>query len=305
MNDDYLWDRSGNPDPEIVALEDALAPLRWSGKRKQPIRWAALAAIILIAAGVAFLWQRSATLSSWQLVQNHQQNRLRTGQWIETGPNSAAVVRSTAIGKLDIQPDSRLQLLNAGKDAQRFSLARGTIHALIWAPPATFVVDTPGATTIDLGCEYTLHVGKDGTGVITVEMGWVAFAWHNIESFIPAGGACHTRPHHGPDTPFFNDASPEFKMALSQFDQNGDEKSLRSVLSLARARDAMSLWHLLERTSGTERAQVFDRYAQLVAVPASVTREAVLRGDAKGLDTAWKALDLGDIAWWRGWKRNW
>ncbi|MBK8257986.1 MAG: FecR domain-containing protein [Polyangiaceae bacterium] len=28
MSDDYLWDKSGEPDPEVVALEKALAPLR-------------------------------------------------------------------------------------------------------------------------------------------------------------------------------------------------------------------------------------------------------------------------------------
>ncbi|MGH9887947.1 MAG: hypothetical protein ACREBE_20610, partial [bacterium] len=27
-NDDYLWDRSGEPDPEVQHLEEALEPLR-------------------------------------------------------------------------------------------------------------------------------------------------------------------------------------------------------------------------------------------------------------------------------------
>ena len=29
MNDDYLWDRSGPPDPDVERLEQALAPLRY------------------------------------------------------------------------------------------------------------------------------------------------------------------------------------------------------------------------------------------------------------------------------------
>ena len=28
MSDDYLWDRSGKPDPEVKQLEDLLSPLR-------------------------------------------------------------------------------------------------------------------------------------------------------------------------------------------------------------------------------------------------------------------------------------
>ena len=59
MNDDYLWDRSGAPDPEIERLERALAPLRFrerAGRWAQPpraarVRWAlAAAAVVLLAA---------------------------------------------------------------------------------------------------------------------------------------------------------------------------------------------------------------------------------------------------------------
>ncbi|HLH01618.1 MAG TPA: FecR domain-containing protein [Bryobacteraceae bacterium] len=305
MNDDYLWDRSGTPDPEIAHLEQALAPLRWSRTNKRCGHLLAIAALILLAAGVSFLWSRKMVATPWQLVANDRPQHIRTGQWIETPPHRAAVVRSDAIGTLEIEPGSRLQLLDSGKDKQRFSLARGTIHALIWAPPATFVVDTPAAKTVDLGCEYTLHVDNDGTGLITVEMGWVAFAWQSVESFIPAGASCTTRPGHGPGTPFFNDASPAFKTALAQFDNDHSAESLQSLLAAARSRDAMSLWHLLQRTSGEDRAQAFSRYAQLVALPPVATRDAILRGDPKALDAAWNALDLGDTAWWREWKRSW
>ena len=53
MSDQYLWDRSGPPDPEIERLEQVLAPLRY-GKplpvRKPPVlRWAAAAAVVAAA----------------------------------------------------------------------------------------------------------------------------------------------------------------------------------------------------------------------------------------------------------------
>jgi hypothetical protein len=305
MNSDYLWDRSGPPDPEIAQLEQALAPLRWSRKNRRSGHLLALAAVILLAAGVYLFWSKKAAVTTWQLVANNQQQHLRTGQWIETPPQAAAVVRSDAVGSLEIEPASRLQLLDSGKNRQRFALERGTIHALIWAPPATFVVDTPAAKTVDLGCEYTLQVDPDGNGLITVEMGWVAFAWHGVESFIPAGASCRTRPGRGPDTPFFNDASAAFKSALAQFDRDHSAEALPDVLAAARSRDAVSLWHLLQRTSGAERTEVFSRYAQLVALPPAASRAGILRGDPRALDAAWNALDLGDTSWWREWKRNW
>jgi len=67
MNDDYLWDRSGEPDPEVERLERVLGKYRYQDKPLSPalrsrlserrggwIRLAAVAAAILIA--LAGLW---------------------------------------------------------------------------------------------------------------------------------------------------------------------------------------------------------------------------------------------------------
>jgi hypothetical protein len=67
MNDDYLWDRSGEPDPEVERLERVLGKYRYQAKPVSPaldsrlsrrrggwIRLAAVAAAILIV--LAGLW---------------------------------------------------------------------------------------------------------------------------------------------------------------------------------------------------------------------------------------------------------
>ena len=41
-------------------------------------------------------------------------------------------------------------------------LAHGRLSARVTAPPRLFVVDTPAATAIDLGCAYDLAVLTDG-----------------------------------------------------------------------------------------------------------------------------------------------
>jgi hypothetical protein len=136
-------------------------------------------------------------------------------------------------------------------------------------------------------------------------MGWVAFQWENLESFIPAGASCTTRPRRGPGTPYFADASNEFVSALGRFDQNGDSKAVAVVLADARPRDALTLWHLLSRTQGTERGNVFTRFSELVNLPPTVTKERIMRGEPEAIDAAWNALDLGNTDWWREWKRRW
>ncbi len=272
-------------------------------------QWAALAAAAMLVAGIGLsFWRhvpRTRGDSAWKLSWNGATpHAVMTGQTIETG-QSVARLESEFIGEVQVSPSSRLQVLQATNDEQRLALEHGTIHAFIWAPPRQFVVDTPSATTIDLGCKYTLHVAPDGTGSLDVEMGWVAFQWENLESFIPAGASCTTRPRLGPGTPYFGDAPNEFVSALGRFDQSGDSKAFSFVLADARPRDALTLWHLLSRTHGTERGNVFTRFSELVKLPPTVTKEKIMRGEPAAMDAAWNALDLGNTDWWREWKRRW
>ena len=74
-----------------------------------------------------------------------------------------------------LEPNTRVQLVEARGREHRMSLERGTIHARIWAPPKLFFVKTPSATAVDLGCEYTLQVDDAGAGLVHVVLGWVAF----------------------------------------------------------------------------------------------------------------------------------
>lgn len=303
VGEEYLWDRSGEPDAEVVHLEQVLGRLQWSARSRRRPRWpwvaaaVAAAAILIVAIGV----RTASPVTSWRLtLTGEKPTAVRAGQVITRG-----TIESDFVGEVQIEPESRLRLLRARDGEHRLALDHGTIRALIWAPPAKFVVDTPAAKTVDLGCRYTLRVARDGAGFLTVEMGWVAFEWKNLESFIPAGAACTTRPGRGPDTPHFLDAPETLIAAVARFDQTQDPRALRAALGAARPRDALTLWHLLERTRGTERAEVFERFALLVKLPPGVEREAILRGDRKAMDIAWDALQLGDTSWWRGWKREW
>ena len=302
MSEEYLWDRSGQPDEEIVQLERLLAPLGHPEpvpvRRSRPRRiWWLAAAAVLIGGIASAPFLMRGPLTSWQVSSG---TKIRQGQWID-----AAHIESEETGEVQIDPGSRLRLVAANKNEERFDLARGTIHAFIWAPPGRFVVDTPSAKTIDLGCRYTLQVSQNGTGLLTVETGWVAFESHGVESFIPEGAACVTRPSRGPGTPYFADAPKTLTAALESFDTGSDPNALDRAVTSSRPRDALTLWHLLTRTNGERRAEVYDRFAGLVTLPREASREAILRGDAKAFDAAWNALDLGTTDWWREWKRQW
>jgi hypothetical protein len=80
---------------------------------------------------------------------------------------------------------------------------------------------------------------------------------------------------------------------------------LGPILSSARPRDGLTLWHLLTRVPAPDRARVFDRFAQLVTLPPGVSREAAVGRDPQTIDRCWDALNLQDTEWWRGWERKW
>jgi len=333
---DYLWDGRGEVDPDVARLEEVLGVLRHRGTMPQlparvpgvPVRRGLRAAVFgLTAAAVIVLvagagWFAVAHRSLGWAVERlagdpvldgktlDATGRLRRGTWLETGAVDKARVRVGEIGLVDVDPETRLQLVEARGREHRMSLARGTIHALIWAPPKAFVVDTPSAVATDLGCAYTLQVDEAGAGLVRVTSGWVGFEYGGRESFIPKDAVCRTRPRVGPGTPYYEDAPSGYAAALTLLDfgpatDPGRAAALETVLSTARRKDALTLWHLLTRGTVEERRLVYDRMAALVPPPEGVTFNAVLRRDRRATDRWWNALGLDDASWWRVWMRTW
>ena len=331
----YLWDGSGEPDREVVRLETLLGQLRHRGEPPSlPVRkssrfsrtaWvigglsAAAAVLFAVATGWYAIglfrggWSVQ-TLSGAPVVDgvrasadNSGTGRLRVGEWLETDAVSRARIEAGTVGRVEIDPNTRVQLVQAAGREHRMALSQGTIHARIWAPPKIFFVNTPSATAIDLGCEYTLQVDLNGAGVIKVTLGWVSFEGYGRESFIPDGAIGTTRPGAGPGTPYYEDAPSGYGDALTILDYGlADDPrragALDQILTSARRKDALTLWHLLSRGSQAERERVYDRLAVLAPPPPGVTRSAVLSGDRPALDQWWDSLDP-DSTWWKLWKK--
>lgn len=223
---------------------------------------------------------------------------LAVGEWLETDANSRAQIAVSSIGNVDIDQNTLVRLLETRPTEHRLELARGKMSAQIWAPPRLFFVNTPYAVAADLGCAYTLEVDDHGAGLLRVTSGWVALQLKTRESVVPAGAACETRPVLGPGTPYFEDSSASFRDALQKVDFDPDagvrSAALTGLLSEARPRDTLTLWHLLLRVDDEDRSRIYDRMAALAPPPSGVTREGVLSLDQKMLD-AWR--DALETTW--------
>jgi hypothetical protein len=217
--------------------------------------------------------------------------KMGIGEWLETDGQSRAQIKVGEIGKVEVDPNSRISLVATNPTEHRLKLARGRMQASIYAPPRIFIVETPTATAIDLGCEYTLEVDESGASVLRVSTGFVALADGRREVIVPAGAVCQTRPGKGPGTPYFPDATAAFQRALARFDINRDENAdVQILLDEARRRDTLTLWHLLSIVSPARREQVYDRLAEIYAPPDGVTKQGILKLDREMMDAYRKRL---------------
>ena len=274
----------------------------------------AMAALVLVGlvVAIAALWLRHPPQpagASWDVARldgaprigsalMSDKGKLGVGEWLETDTNSRAQINVSDIGQVEIDPNTRVRLVETKPTEHRLELTQGRLSARISAPPKLFFVNTPSGVAEDLGCAYTLEVDDAGNSLLRVTAGWVALQLKDRESMVPAGAACAGRSGMGPGTPYFEDASESFRTQLTKVDFESDattkRKSLDSVLSVARVRDTLTLWHLLGRVNGDDRARVYERMVELVPPPRGVTREGVLALDQQMLD-AWK--DKLEFSW--------
>ena len=321
MKEDYLWDRSGDADPEVERLETLLgryrhdAPLR---HERPPSRmWLAVAAALffaLVAGGtllaLRFRWSSGAawdvtsvtgapTIDGRVITANAQ---FALGEQLCTNAASKATVKIARIGVLDIAPSSCVRLVVTEEKQHRVFLARGSVAARVWAPPFTFAVRTPAGQANDIGCAFDLQYER-GAGIVRVTSGWVDFDGVTRTALIPAGAISELREE--PGTPFYPDANPGFIGALRRFDAAHDAASLHDLLRLARTRDAMTLLHLLDHSDiyPQWRGALFDRLSAIAPPPPGVTRADALRRDHERIN-AWRiSLGLGGVKkWWLHWR---
>jgi ferric-dicitrate binding protein FerR (iron transport regulator) len=302
--DDYLFDPSARPDPEVQRMERALRPLRYAkrGSREEGktgrIGWGARSYVALAVAAGFFALIAGAT---WNAVTgktpsidsavhvhgDRLASAIEPGKWLQTDAE-AARLHLEGIGVVDVQPATRVRL-SATKEQEKLELAQGSIHAKVIAPPRYFVVDTPTAAAVDLGCEYTLSVDEQGT-MLHVSWGYVSLEGKSFATTVPAGASCRTRVGKGPGVPSWDDASVAFHRAIDRLESDaGDEAALATLLDEARPRDTLTLYALLPRVDASRRHSVFARLAELAPPPSTVKEnESGSYGDWKSaVEATW------------------
>lgn len=335
---DYLWEATGEPEAEIVRLEQLLARYRQTGPPRalpaleraswwealawsrafRVCAWAGAAVLVLVMAPwvirrVAYprnscdaLCLAGTPRINGRSVLNSAE--LAAGGLVETDSSSQAEIRIGLVGRVTVLPNSRMRLVEMRPGRYRMALERGKISARTLAPPFTFVVDTPGATAYDVGCAFTLETDEHGSGLLRVSSGWVQLELDDRQILIPAGAVSLLRPGGNLGTPYFEDAPVAFRAALASLDFGPQDDAARGaalaeLLAAARPRDVFSLQEMLRTATGEERRRLVDRGTALVPAPPGVTRAGLLRGNEAMMDGWRRQLGLGEPKrWWLDWR---
>lgn len=265
MPDEYLWDRSGELDPEIDQLEKQLGKYRCEQHQfyapKSVWHWYAVAAGVVIA-----------LMAGWQYWPTTPSDWIMNGQTLAVnrviGIDKPTEVEVGSIGRLNFKPGSRFRILKSAVDEEVMELLEGSFDALIIANPYVFRVVTEPARLDDLGCAYEVSLNDQGNGKVAVSSGWVRVNGRDQESLVKQGYEVDLIKGQAPSIPRRTEVSSET--------------------------DVLQLLHQLWREKQPElRARAFDKLAALHPPPAGVTRERAIRGDLKIVKDYWPALDLG------------
>lgn len=294
--------------PGIAARIDAPARIYRLGGTRRLLWFSGVAALLVLGIGIGVWMVAPPAGPSWAVAALAGTPRvdargiaagarLGVGDWLETDATARAEVTVADIGTVVVEPNSRLQLQTTQANAHRIALERGRIQASILAPPRLFMVETPSATAVDMGCAYTLEVDADGAGLLHVTAGWVALERDARAVLVPARALSRIYAGQGPGTPYFEDASAAFKAALERYETTPNTPDLNVLLTEARSFDTLTLWHLLPTAEGPQRARLFEKIAGYHTPPEGVTRAQILALDPDALD-AW-LMDL-EFEWIRG-----
>jgi len=313
---------AGSAAARVVVVRGAVAaiPLVTSHRRSSAWPRAAAAAAVVAVAALGSTAALGVYHSSWSIqrvagspVVNARpldgDDALGEGEWLETDATSRARLSIGTLGSADVGPGSRVKLVQAGGAERALRIERGSIDARVWAPPRFFLVETPAATAIDLGCIYTLDVDERGNGVLVVRSGQVELRGHGRSAVVVAGTIAEMRTGSGPGTPYDSTETPAFREALAAIDFGAAGErhaALDRVLDAATVRSTITLWHLLPRVPPDDRGLVYDRLAAVAPPPAGVDRDGVMRLDQRTLGRWRTALEpKWSTERVRLWKRAW
>jgi ferric-dicitrate binding protein FerR (iron transport regulator) len=299
-SDDYLWDRSGDADPEVARLEALMSPLAHDAPlrvRRRRAPWIAASVAVAAAASVVVWWKwpgarPSACTGTTGFKFTSRggpvecggaavaSGELPIGGELDTGAHEADLSIAD-IGKARLGAKTKVRLDGTSATGHHLTLEQGQMHARVAAPPRLFQVSTKSTEVTDLGCEYTIQIDAAGAGQIRVQTGRVELQTKSGAIVVaPRKTSTAILPGRQPGLPVGDAASPALLGAVEDF-QRGRPGAIERILAAATADDAITVINLAA-VLGDDRDHkhaVLQRLAELSPPPTDITADRAATDD--------------------------
>lgn len=201
---------------------------------------------------------------------------IKEGQWIQTNGDSRAELIVADIGKVIIEPNSKIVFVKGADGNNRIMVEYGTINTVMNPNMRSFFVEMPSAVATDNGGSYTMTVDSTGDGLVYVRSGKVEIASPNRDAILPAGSIVLTKRNVGVGTPFNENSSAKFKSALFNYDfGNCNDACVKTLLNTAKMSDAVTLVNLIPNVNKEYSDQVYTKLAAFVPPPTPVRPDSI------------------------------
>ena len=210
---------------------------------------------------------------------------IKEGQWIITDSNSMAELIITDIGKVTIEPGSKVVFINGADSSGKIFVEYGMINTqTINDKNKPFMVEMPSAVAENFGGSYSLKIDKKGDGMIFVKSGMVDIQSPNKMAIVPAGNIVMTKNGVGVGTPFNEKASTKFRNALFDYDfGNCNNYCVNVLLDNAKMTDAVSLVNILNGKPVDQEIEdeIYNKIVNYVPLPPNNNRDSIKYFDEK------------------------
>lgn len=330
-HDDALWDPNLEGDLQMQRIRSLLAPYSvkargledWMPKKNaakltyaKPVKImvAGLAASLLIYLGHLYRldWKESQAwqVSGLSITDPTMTRALTPGSVLETEQESLTI-NVARIGHITLSPNSKLRLIETRANRHRVNLEIGHLRATIWAPPGYFGVTNGIAELVDLGCDFDLWKGSDGSGRVQVRSGWVAYKISAYEVLVPAGYELKFNVER-PFTPMRLNTNPDFAKAVQQLEQalaNSGSASIKALIAAdvvaetAQNKDAFTLLSLLTQFPQLAKGALYPRLALALGAPVNdeAHRAAWAAGNIHAINSWWDVYPTQPKNWLANW----
>ena len=257
----------------------------------------------LVLIGIGYLvYQFLQVNTPWQLDINHGYyyingkedltGKLDKGQTLEVQDSSLINVFVPHSGRIDVQSLSSITLIDGNDNKNVVALNSGAIRITTTVLIPKLFVDVEDFSIRDVGGVFSVKYKDSGDVIVFVEFGLVQIFYKGQSYYVNEGYYNELRSDQLPGTPYRFDASDSLKQLINTFDLYGESNLLiGKIIDNVSKSDALTLLALIPRVSAVNRQLLFQKLANFIPPPNTVTRMGIITLNREMLNNWWNEIE--------------